>query len=52
MATSEGVTEQFFLISTERKLKQPAVAAIAELARAEVFGPRREGAGQAKGREG
>ena len=32
-----GVTERFFLISTERKLKHPAVAAIAELARETLF---------------
>jgi LysR family transcriptional activator of nhaA len=33
------VKERFFLISTERKLKHPAVAAIAELARESVFRP-------------
>jgi LysR family transcriptional activator of nhaA len=34
----ESVKECFFLISTERKLKHPAVAAMARLARATVFG--------------
>ncbi len=34
------VKERFFLISTERKLRHPAVAAIAERARAEVFRPK------------
>jgi LysR family transcriptional activator of nhaA len=36
----DAIKERFFLISTERKLKHPAVAAIAELARETVFRPR------------
>ncbi len=33
----DSIRERFYLISVERKLKQPAVAAIAELARAKLF---------------
>jgi LysR family transcriptional activator of nhaA len=36
----DDVKERFFLISTEKKLKHPAVAAIAERAREEVFRPK------------
>lgn len=34
----DSIREQFFLISVERKLKQPVVAAIAEVARVKLFG--------------
>ena len=35
----DDIKERFYLISTERKLRHPAVAAIAELARERVFRP-------------
>ena len=33
----DAIRERFYLISVERKLKQPAVAAIAEMAREKLF---------------
>jgi LysR family transcriptional activator of nhaA len=34
----ESIRERFFLISVERKLRQPVVVTIAELARSKLFG--------------
>jgi len=35
---SDAIRQQFFALSVERKIKHPAVAAICEAARAEIFG--------------
>lgn len=39
---SDEVTERFYAISAERRIKHPAVSAITETARSGLFSPRRQ----------
>ena len=38
IGAAEGLTERFYAISAERKIQHPAVAAICDTARADLFG--------------
>jgi LysR family transcriptional activator of nhaA len=48
VGTIEGMRERYYAISIERRLKHPAVLAIAGAAREQLFAARAEGRGKAK----